>query len=190
MLAGSSELFRVANFGDLQVWDRPLVSVVASTLDTTLLDPTNAGITDVKPASLTNGLTTIPPLLDFQNQVGQVLAAICGGSPTKPVLIVSLQTALRLAALPTLTDYVKVLVSPATTNKLIAIDADGVGFVDDGGTVDIGTPDIEMSDTPANPNVASTVMISSWQRNLKVLRCTRWVNWTKRPDAVAMLMLA
>jgi hypothetical protein len=114
---------------------------------------------------VTNGLTGITPDGDFQNQVGQVLAAISGGAPTQPVLIVSLQTALWLTGLRDLeTIGVRVIVSPAAGDNLIAVDADGVAFVDDGGDVRVGEPDIQLDDAPANPTVASTVMVSTFQR--------------------------
>jgi hypothetical protein len=165
--------------------ERATVSPSAGALDVALLDPANAGIADVKPASLTNGLTGITPAGDFANNVGQVLNAISGGAPTRPVLVASLQSALRLAAIPNIADYVKVLVSPAASNNLIAIDADGIAYVDNGGDLQIGRPDIQMNDAPDSPSTAATVMVSAWQRNLTVVKLERFVNWAKRSDAVA-----
>jgi hypothetical protein len=189
-LAVSEELLTLAVPDALRLVERSAVSATATALDVALLDPANSGTAGVKPASLTNGLTTIPPLLDFQNQVGQPLAAISGGAPRRPVLIVGLQTALRLSALPNIGQYVRVIVTPAATNKIIAVDADGVVFSDDGGTVLVGTPEVQMNDAPDATSTASTVMVSTWQRNLKVVRGERWVNWAKRADAVAYLTLA
>jgi hypothetical protein len=151
--------------------------------------PANAGTAGVKPAILTNGLVGITPAGDFANNVGQVLSAISGGAPSRPTLVVSLQTALRLAAFPNVANYVKVIVSSAASSRLIAIDSDGVAFVDDGGRLAIGEPDVEMSDSPTSPSTASVVMVSSWARNQKIVRCERWVNWSKRADAVAFLTL-
>jgi hypothetical protein len=185
----AEELMRLAT-ESLNLVERSIVTADVSTLDTALLDPANAGTANVKPPSLTNGLTTIPPLLDFQNQIGQALNAISGGAPTRPTLVVSLQTALRLSALPTIANYVKVIVSPAAANKVIAIDADGIAFTDDGGKLDIGTPDLQMDDAPTSPSTASTVMLSTWQRNLAAIRLERWISWAKRADAVAYLTLA
>ena len=186
----AEELLRFANVDALALLERAVVSATAAALDVALLDPANAGIAGVKPPSLTNGLTTIPPLLDFQNQVGQALNAISGGSPSRPTLIVSLQTALRLSALPNIADYVKVIVSPAASNKVIAVDADGIAYVDDGGNIDIGAPDMQLNDVPADPSTATTIMTSLWQRDLRAIRVERWVSWAKRADAVAYLTLA
>jgi hypothetical protein len=184
----SEELLRLG--AALGVIERVTVSAVAAALDVALLDPANAGTTDVKPASLTNGLVAVVAALDLQNQVGQVLNAISSGAPARPVLIVSLQTALRLSALPGLTDYVKVLVTPAAGGRLIAVDTDAIAYADDGGVLKIGEPTIQMDSAPTSPAVAATVMRSAWQENLKVVRAERWVNWTKRTDAVAYLTLA
>ena len=80
--------------------------------------------------------------------------------------------------------------TPAAGNRLIAIDADGIVWVDDGGDLKVGQPDVEMSDTPTATSTAATVMTSSFQRNMKVVRSERFVNWAKRADAVAYLTLA
>jgi hypothetical protein len=189
-LAVSEELLTVAIPDTLGLVERGAVTATATALETALWDPANAGTANVKPASLTNGLTTIPPLLDFQNQVGQTLAAISGGAPRRPVLVVSVQTAVRLSALPNIGQYVRVIVTPAATNKIIAVDADGIAYSDDGGDVRVGTPEVQMEDAPTAISVAATVMVSTWQRNLKVIRGERWVNWAKRPDAVSYLTLA
>jgi hypothetical protein len=92
--------------------------------------------------------------------------------------------------LANVTDYVNVIVSPAAANNLIAIDADAVVYVDDGGALRIGQPDVQMDSTPTSPSTAATVMVSSWQRNQQVVRCERWTNWSKRSGAVALLTLA
>ena len=107
------------------------------------------------------------------------------------MLAVSLQTALRLTGLRDLSAIgINVVVTPAAGNRLIAIDAEGIAYVDDGGDLRIGQPDVEMSDTPTATSTAATVTISTFQRNLKVIRSERWVNWAKRADAVAYLTLA
>jgi hypothetical protein len=187
----SEELMELAVPNALGVLQRLSQNALASALDTALLDPTNAGTANTKPASLTNGLTPITPASDFQNQVGQVLAGISDGSPTRPVLIASLQTGLRLQALRDLADLgVKLVISPAAGPRLIAVDADGLVVFDDGITASVGTPDVEMSDTPANPSTASTIMVSTWQRDLAALKLERFVNWAKRADAVSYLTLA
>ncbi|MEO5894774.1 MAG: hypothetical protein ABIS06_03640 [Vicinamibacterales bacterium] len=156
-----------------------------------MLDPANAGIANVKPASLTNGLTPLTASGDIANQVGQVIAGISGGEPTKPTLVVGPQGAIRLAALRDLGALgISIVVSSAAGNRLIGLDADGIVIADDGGAVDVGQPDIEMVDATTNPSTSATIMTSAWQRNLKVIRAERFVNWSRRADAASYLVLA
>jgi HK97 family phage major capsid protein len=190
-VALSRELAELATPDALGIVQRALVTASASALDVALLDPTSAAIPGVRPASLTNGVTGITPAGDFQNQIGQVFAAVSDGAPSRPVLVVPLQTALRLTGLRDLEAAgVRVLVSPAAENRLIAVDADRVVTIDEGVEIRLGTPDIQMDDAPDDPAIASTVLASTWQRNLQVVRVEHWCNWTKAPDAVAFLTLA
>jgi len=190
-VAVTDETVRFAHVDALAWVDAAVSNANAVGANTALLDPANAGIANVKPASLTNGLVAITPAGDFQNQVGQVLAALSGGEPARPVLVVSLQTALRLTGLRDLREIgVRVIVTSAAGNRIIGIDADGVVYSDDGGDVRVGQPDLQMDDTPTSPSTAATVMVNAWSRNLSVVRGERWVNWAKRADAVAYLTLA
>ena len=190
-VVGSDELFDLSLPAALQLVMRALTSALASALDTALLDPTSAAIAGVRPASLTNGLTGITPAGDYQNQAGQVLAGISGGAPTRPVFVANLQSALRLTALRDLESIgVRVLVTPAAGNRLIAIDADGIAVTDGGVEIVKGQPDLQMDDSPTNPSTSATVMVSTWQRNLAAVRVERYVSWVKRSDAVAFLTLA
>lgn len=189
-VAISRELVKLASADVLTLIERAVVSAVASELDSALLDPSNAGTENVKPPSLTNGLVAIVAAGDFQNQVGQVFNAISDGAPSRPVLICSLQSALRLAALDVAQAGIKVVISPAAGANLIAVDADGIVYTDDGGDLKVGEPTIEMADNPATPTVAGTVLVSLFQRDLKAVRGERFINWAKRSDAVAHLTLA
>jgi hypothetical protein len=81
-------------------------------------------------------------------------------------------------------------VSPAAENHLIAIDADRIAIVDEDAEIRVGTPDVEMVDSTANPTIASTVLTSTWQRNLEVVRVEHLTNWVKASDAVTYLVLA
>ena len=80
--------------------------------------------------------------------------------------------------------------TPAAGGRLIGVDAEGIAWVDDGGDLKIGEPDYEASDTPTATSVAGTVMISAFQRHLKVVRSERFTTWVKLPDAVTYLTLA
>jgi hypothetical protein len=83
-----------------------------------------------------------------------------------------------------------VIVSPAAENRLIAVDSDRLVVIDEAVEVRTGTPDLQMDNSPADPTVAATVLVSAWQRGLQVVRVEHWCNWTKAADAVAFLTLA
>ena len=146
---------------------------------------------NVKPASLTNGLPRSRLPATFRIKSGRCWPRSAAAHHQSPHSVVNLQTALRLTGLRDLAAIgVNVIVTPAAGNRLIAIDADGIVWVDDGGDLRVGQPDIEMSDTPTATSTAATVMVSTFQRNIKVVRSERFVNWAKRADAVAYLTLA
>jgi len=190
----SDELAKMGSPGTLPLLQRALSVSLVSALDSAVLDPGSGAIAGVRPASLTNGLTGITPVGDFQNQVGQALAGISGGAASRPVIIVGAQTAARLTGLRDLADAgIRVLVSPAAANRIIAIDADGVLYTDDGIELRRGTPDLIMDSDPAavvQANAAAAVHTSLWQANMTAIKALRHVNWTKRSDAVSYLTLA
>ena len=79
-----------------------------------------------------------------------------------------------------------VIISPAATTRIIGIDASGLLFVDAGIDLAISEhADIQMDNAPSEPDTASTVRISLFQRNLVSLRAERTLNWKARVDAVA-----
>jgi hypothetical protein len=173
----------------LTIVERALVSAAASAEGDALLDPTNAGIVDVKPKSLTNGVTATTATSDFTANLAAVLGAL--GSPSRPALILSFGSAVRAqAAVRDLSDIgVRVIIDAAAGDRLIAVDSDGVLVTTGGIDVVRGQPDLEMSDTPTSPPTSATVMTSLWHRNLVAIKVERWVSWAVRPGSVAYLDL-
>ena len=187
----SDELADLSSPVALQLVTPALISASAAAEAVALLDPASSAVPNVRPASLTAGLTPIAPVGDLQDNVGQVLDAISGGDPTRPVLIMTLGNALRLRNLKDLAALgVRLVISSAAGSSIIAIDADGLLVTEFGIEIQRGTPDVEMDSEPDSPLTAATVLTSTWQANLSVLRVERWVNWTVRPGAVATLTLA
>jgi hypothetical protein len=124
---------------------RALVSAQAGAEASALFDSTHAGSAGVKPASIINGVTPITPAGDFPNNVGQVLSALSGGDPSRPVIVVSFGTAIRMQHM--LRDLsgigVRVVISSAASNKIIGIDADGFLVSEGGVEIVTGTPDVQ-----------------------------------------------
>lgn len=85
---------------------------------------------------------------------------------------------------------VRVVISSAAGGKLIALDADGLLVTEGGIEIQRGTPDLQMSDSPDSPPTATTVLTSTWQRDLTALKVERWISWTARAGSVATLTLA
>ena len=128
---------------------------------------------------------------DLAANVAQTLAAISGGAATSPVVVVSQANSVRFAAflrdLSTVGN--KVLTTPAVGAKIVALDADGIAITNGAVALAVGSPDLEMSDSPTSTPSASTIMTSTWQRNLKSVRAEHLVGWARRADAAAFLTL-
>lgn len=194
-VVASEEVATLSTPDALSVLERSLLSVTAAAEAIAALDPTSAAITNVRPASLTSGLTPITPVGDLAANVGQVLAAISDGNPTKPVLIVSLQTAMRAASfLSQLKDAgITVVVNSAAGNRIIALDGDGLLIAEGGVDIRRGQPDLIMDSAPGavvQTAGAAPIPTSLWQANLFAVRVERWVAWVARPGAVGYLNLA
>ena len=188
-LVVSKELIRFSSIDTLMWLERTAVSAVAKVWNDSALD-TVAG-SAARPAGLLNGLTALTPVpADPATAVGFVLNNISGGAPERPVVLTNVQMAARLAPLRLESVGITVIATPAAGSRLIGLDAEAVGYVDDGGQLSISTnADVEMRDDPTATASASVVLVSTFQRNLAVVRAERWVNWTRRADGVAFLTL-
>jgi hypothetical protein len=191
MTAVSDELAKLSTPGATGVVQKALSTGLVAALDTALLDPTSGAVAGVRPASLTNGVSPTTAGSDLQSSVGAAIAAVSGGAASRPVVIVSAQTAVRLTGLRDLSEAgIKVLVSPAAANRIIVVDADGVLYVDDGVELQRSIhASMVMDDSPPATDVSSTVHVSMFSRSLTAIKATRFVNWLKRPDAVAFVNL-
>ncbi len=185
------ELITLMTPGTLDLLQRAASSTLAAAVDTALWDPTSTSIAGTRPASLTAGLTPVTAGADLQSTIGAVLGAVSNGAPKRPVLLVSLATAIRGMALRDLADAgITVLVSPAAGPRVIGVDADGVLLGDGGVEIQMTNQvTLQMDSAPDSPPTAATVVASAWQRNWVVVRVERLINWTKRANAVAYATL-
>jgi len=163
---------------------RCLVSAIAAARDDAAFDATAASTS--RPAGLLNGVSATTLSGSIAEQAALVVDAVSGGAAT--AIIVSLATALRLAG--TVRDLdtigVRVIISPSATNRIIGTDASGLLYVDGG--VDLAVSeqaDVQMVDSPSEPDTASTVRVSLFQRDLISIRAEQSVNWRARAGAVA-----
>jgi hypothetical protein len=174
---------------------------VAAFLDEQFVDPNNAGVTDVAPASITNGVSASASSSgDPAEDIRTLLAAYRdqGGSLASCVLLLSSEDATALALrsgannapmFPGLTVSggtlagLPALASDAISGQIIAVDARGILLADQlGFDVDQSRQaTVEMSDTPTNNSATptATTTVSMYQTNSTAIRCERHINWLR-----------
>lgn len=188
-----------------------LARAIVQQMDADFVDPANAGVSNVKPASITNGVAAIPSTGNTEEEIridiGNIFAPFISANltPANGVWIMSATNALALSliindagtpAFPGITMNggtffgLPVVVSEAVGNIVILANASDILLADDGQvTIDVSREaSVQMDDAPTNPVTASTVLISLWQHNLVGLRAERMIAWVKgRAAAVQYL---
>lgn len=188
-----------------------LARAIVQQMDADFVDPSNAGVANVKPASITNGVSAIPSTgnteAEIRIDIGNVFAPFISANltPANGVWIMSATTALALSlvlneagtpAFPTISMSggtffgMPVVVSEAVGNIVILANASDILLADDGQvTIDVSREaSVQMDDSPTNPVVAATVLVSLWQHNLVGIRAERMIAWIKgRAAAVQYL---
>jgi hypothetical protein len=185
-----------------------LTAGVATFLDEQFIDPTNAGVADVNPASITNGVSashtsTGDVVEDLRELVAGYVAD--GGSLASAVILLSSQNASALAIRSGVTGsptFPGLTVSGGTLAGVPALASDSVGaqlvMVDQRGIViadELGfdaaisqAATLEMSDNPTNNSVTptGTTLFSVWSSNAVALKVERFINW-QRLGAIALV---
>jgi hypothetical protein len=175
-----------------------LVDACARAIDTTFLDPANAGTSGVEPASVTNGVSAVPSsgdgLQDVRNLIdgfaGDLSRAVLIGTPATfatlhdPVILPSLGIrggeAIGIPAIP----------SNHAGDDLILIDPGGIALGEGGAELKVSTEgSIQMSDAPTNDAVtpAATTLVSLWQCNSAAIMAERYINWQVEQPSVAVV---
>ena len=190
-----------------------LAAAIASAVDTAFIDPTNAGSSGVKPASITNGLSAIPSsgndAASIREDVRQAMASfVAANNPLSAgVWVMSSTTALGLSMMRTSLDQpefsgitmtggtffgLPVLTSEHVDGYVVLMNASDVWFADDGGVaVDMSTEaSLEMADNPSGSSVTPTPaeLVSMFQTNSVAFRAERTLNWARRRDTGVALI--
>jgi HK97 family phage major capsid protein len=183
-----------------------LARAIIQQMDADFVDPSNAGVSNVKPASITNGVSAIPSVgnteAEIRLDVGNVFAPFIAAnlSPQNGVWIMSATTALALSlilndvgtpAFPSISMNggtffgMPVVVSESVGNIVILANASDILLADDGQvTIDVSREaSVQMDDAPTDPVTASTVLVSLWQHNLVGIRAERMIAWVKGRSA-------
>lgn len=202
----SQELARFSSPSAEMIIRDTLAKAIVQQMDADFVDPTNNGTANVKPASITYGVTPVASGGDTEDKVrGDVRALFApfiaaNLTPQNGVWIMSATNALSLSLMvnslgqrsfPDITMNggtffgMPVVVSEAVGNIVVLANASDILIADDGGvTIDTSSEaSVQMDSTPDDPSSASTVMISLWQRNLLGIRAERFIDWVKARTA-------
>lgn len=198
----SEELARFSQPSAETILRDQLAQAVIQQMDADFVNPANAGTANVKPASITNGVTAVVSSggdeASVNNDIQAIFAPFIAANlaPTNAVWIMSATNALGLSlmknalgqrAFPDVnmaggTFYgMPVVVSEAVGNIVILANAQDILLADDGQvSIDASREaSLQMDSAPDNPATATTVMVSLWQNNLLAIRAERYVNWLK-----------
>jgi len=192
-----------------------LVAAIAEELDLTFIDPANAGVSNIKPASITNGAESIVSTGDTAEDIRLDVRAVfqkfidANNPPSSGVWIMSASNALALASMYNPLGQqefgtvsmgggtfvgLPVIASEHIANIVALVAASQIYLADEGGvSVDMSREaSIEMRSAglgmDATTGVASAASVSMFQTNSVALRAERTLNWMRaRASAVAYL---
>ena len=204
----TAETLRFAAVGSELALVRDMSAGLTEFWDTQFVDPAITAIPDVRPASITAGVTPAASssgdaIEDFRNLTRAYLAA--GGELTNAVIILSSRDAVALAlrsgsgtepvfqnltVTGGLIGGVPALASDSVSGQLIMVDASHV-LIADADTIDVQRSrqaTLEFSDAPTNNALTptATTQISLFQTDSVAFRVERYVSW-ERVGAIARI---
>lgn len=198
----TEELVKVATPSAEETIRQEMIAGIGQFLDGQFINPAVTAVANVSPASITNGTTAVTSAgtsadnarTDIKALIASFVAA--NQSTANAVLIMSEANAFALgSALNPLGQPlypglgakggeilgIPVITTQSAGTTIALVDARGILFADDGGvSVDVSREaSLDMDSAPADPTVATTIMVSLWQRNLVGLRAERFINWAR-----------
>lgn len=216
----TEELLRFAEpSADVLVRDM-LAAALIERLDIDFVDPNKAAVTNVSPASITNGIVAINSVGNSAENVRTDIAATltqfiaANISPTTAVWILSARRALSLSLMrnalgqrefPDITMMGGMLEGiPVITSEYQHSDSDGdnavlvnasdIWLADDGQVMLDASREasLQMNDVPTQDasQGTGTSLVSMFQTNSVALRAERWINWQRRRNAAVVVLNA
>lgn len=206
----TEETIRFSNPSAERLVRDALAAAVIERMDLDFVDPAKAAVTNVSPASITNGATAIPSSGNDADAIRADLQALWApfiaarNAPRTAVYMMDSTTALALslmqnalgqAEFPGITmnggmfNGVPVIVSdylPVDTDGsiVVLVNARDIWLADDGQvTIDASREaSLQMLDNPTNNSATATAtsMVSMFQTNSVAFRAERYVNWARR----------
>lgn len=211
----TEEVIRDSSANSEQLVRDALRDALAERIDIDFIDPANAGVAGIKPASITNGVQSIAASgtgdaddirLDIRSLLQQYINANNRGSSA--VLIMQSGLALGVGTMTNALgqaefgdmgmDGGRLLKLPVITSEYVPdgfvaiVNASDIYFADEGEiAVDMSREaSLEMDNAPTHNSTTPTgsTLVSLWQTNSVGFRAERTLNWTRRrPEAVQLL---
>ena len=189
-----------------------LIEALQERLDIDFIDPDKAAVTNVSPASITNGVSPLTDTTDSETDIKKVFDALAvakispaGGHWIMPEQVATslgmTRNALGQLLYPTVTpsggtlvgypvvtsQYASSLAGSPAVNVVIFVVPREIYLSDDGSfTVDVSREaSIEMDSAPTGDSGTPTgaSVVSMWQTNSLALRAERQINWARRRNA-------
>ena len=187
-----------------------LAGAIVQRMDADFIDPTNAGVANVKPASITYGATTVASTGAAVDNIRQDIdalwntAAVANLPMDSAVYITDARTARRISLLQTslgqpqfagvtmrggALDGVPIIVSnnvptPTAGSIIVLAFASEIWLADDGQVSLAASTEasLEMNSAPTSNATTPTAvqMVSMFQTDSVALRAERYINWAKR----------
>lgn len=212
----SDELARLSTPSAEAIIQNDLTAQIAQFMDDSFINPAYAAVTDVRPASVTNGVTPIPATgtdidalrADVRSAYSTFIAANLSTASavwimtsTQAMSIGMMQNPLGQTEFPGISALGGTFLGlPVIVSETVPNDSNGsimvlakqseILLADEGGvTIDVSREaSLQMNSSPDNPATASTVLTSLWQQNLVGIRAERLITWKKRrPQAVTYI---
>ena len=180
-----------------------LLRAVTDALDAAFLDPTNAGVPDAKPASITNGApsTDMSSTWDAEDLVyalvdgfeGDLASAVVAVNPKTAALLHSPLKLPNLGARGGDVAGIPAVVSRGMPlGEVALIDPLGIAYAGGSGEIKVSTEaTVEMDDAPTADATTPTATqsVSLWQSHAAALGCSAFANWrTIREGYVTRVM--
>lgn len=193
LIVVTSELLKLTAPASVTVLRREMIKGMAQYLDQQLTDPTVAAVTNVSPASITNGAPSIGSagssaanaLTDIKLLIATFIEANPDAAAAVMLMSPAVATALAVATnSQTLgpnggTLFGVPVLTGAIGSRVVILDPTALLVADDG-ELDVTVSrhaTVEMEGTATSPPTASTIMVSLWSMNMAGLKIDRFIDW-------------
>lgn len=171
-----------------------LIGGLTEFVDRAFIDPTEANVPNVKPGSITSGVTPMAGTGNLGADVGALLDSFfaANASAAEAVLVTSPGIKSQLVGVEGRAPFgIDIISSPAAAGIVVALDPRRVFVADGGATFSTSRQAaVQMDSAPTDPPTAAVVLRSLYQHNEVGYRIERFVNWEAVAGSVQYLEVA